>query len=389
MSAASLGRGAPARFGIEEEHLLLTPATLDIARHIPSGFVGDCTAALGDCFATEMFQCQVELVSPILQRLDEAADFLGGARHCLAEVAGAHGLGTLCVAAHPFADSLQARPMTVQRYRHLFIDHGLVAKQSLLCGLHVHVEVIGQDRIQLMNRVLPWLPLLLLLSASSPFWNGVSSRLQSYRRALCGQWPRMNIPPNFDDEADWQRYVEFLLQRRMMREPSHTWWFIRPSVRYPTLELRICDACPRVSDAVCVAGLFRALLVQAMHDGKTTPPHWQQALVAENLWQAQRHGCRGRFLVEEGDCLTAREWLERAWAHCGARAREGNEWAYRHACQIVEEGNAAERQLRLYRRHCAAGEQNVEALRQVTEALIMENREQGLPDWSRGERSCR
>ncbi len=379
MSVAAFEQHAPVRFGIEEEHLLLDPESLDIVRQPPSGFVEECRSVLGECFAEEMFQCQVELVSPILSRLDEATQFLGEARRRLDEVAARHAMRTLCVAAHPFADGLHARPMTAARYRKLFVDHGMVAKQSLLCGLHVHVEVIDQDRIQLMNRVLPWLPLLLLLSASSPFCNGLATRLQSYRRALCGQWPRMNIPPTFTDEADWQAYVQFLLQRRVMREPSHTWWFIRPSVRYTTLELRICDACPRVTDAICVAGLFRALLVQAMHENETPPPHWHRALLEDNLWQAQRYGCRGRFLVEEGACISARQWLDRAWTHCGVQARQGNEWAYQHACQIVEEGNAAERQLRLYRRHRAAGADTAAALRQVAEALLAENREQAMP----------
>ncbi|MBB1605071.1 MULTISPECIES: carboxylate-amine ligase [unclassified Pseudomonas] len=364
----------PARFGIEEEAFLVDGASLDLARQVPPEWVQACRRALGNCFAEEMFQCQAELVSPVFRQLGEAAAFLARGRAQLAELAQAHGLRSLVVGAHPFSRLADAAPSEPAHYRALFEDYVQPARNSLLCGLHVHVEVPpGLDRVALMNRVLPWAPLLLALSCSSPFWQGRHTGLASYRRALSGQWPRMDIPPWFDDEPAYQAYLKLLHTRGLMREPGHAWWFVRPSARYPTLELRISDACPRLADALCIAGLFRALLTQAMADADAEEPHRLRALLAENYWQAQRHGCRARFLLADGDCVDLARWLALAWGQCGTAARAGNEWAYAHACRLIREGGSAVRQVRSFRRHLARGGDVDEALREVVVELLEEN----------------
>ncbi|SDI24970.1 carboxylate-amine ligase [Pseudomonas delhiensis] len=372
----------PARFGIEEEAFLLDGASLDLARHVPPDWVPACRRALGDCFAEEMFQCQAELVSPVFRQLGEAVAFLARGRAQLADLARAHGLRSLVVGTHPFSRLADAAPSEQPHYRALFEDYVQPARNSLLCGLHVHVEVPpGQDRVALMNRVLPWAPLLLALSCSSPFWQGRHTGLASYRRALSGQWPRMGMPPWFADEPAYQAHLKLLHARGLMREPGHAWWFLRPSARYPTLELRISDACPRLADALCIAGLFRALLTQAMADADAGDPHLARALLAENYWQAQRHGCRARFLLADGRCVDLAQWLAQAWAQCAAPARAGNEWAYAHACRLARSGGSAQRQVRSLRRHLARGGDVAEALQELVAELLEENRQvpEGLP----------
>lgn len=367
-------RAALPRFGIEEEFFLLDPAGLDLAREVPLGFTHACRGVLGDEVAEEMFLCQYELVSPVLRHLDEAAVFLHDRRRRLREIAASHGLQTLCVAAHPFTRLHRQAPAFHPRYRHLFDEQGVVARQSLLSGLHVHAEVQGIDRVGVMNRVLPWMPLLLALSASSPFWGECDTGLDSYRQSLCGEWPRMGPPPRFADEAAWRRYVSVLLQNGLMDEPGHTWWYVRPSARYPTLELRITDACPRLDEALCIAGLFRLLVAQAREPLEREDPHWQQARQAENFWQARRHGCAGRFLVRDDRLVGAHEWLEQAQAAVEPWLDEEGERLFDRARRIIQAGNSAQRQRAAYAAALAQGRSEKAAWRAVVRHLLEENR---------------
>ncbi len=250
------------RFGIEEEFFLLDASDLDIVRSAPAGFVAACRDTLGEHFAEEMFECQVEVASPVFSTLAEAARFHGQARQRLAHLAMDFGLRSLCVGTHPFADWRRARSNPAAHFARLFEDQGRVARRSLVCGLHVHVEIPpSHDRMAVLQRVLPWLPLLLALSASSPFRGGRRSGLASYRRALCGEWPRMNIPPALPDEDAYRRHLALLRETGCIREDGQVWWMIRPSSHVPTLELRICDACPRLADALSLAGLAGEALI--------------------------------------------------------------------------------------------------------------------------------
>jgi len=363
------------RFGIEEECFLLDAGSLDLATDVPPGFSHACRGVLGEEVAEEIFQCQYELVSPVLRSLDEAARFLDDRRRRLGEIARSHGLETLCVAAHPFSHLHEGSPLFHPRYRRLFEEEGAVARQSLLSGLHVHVEVRGVDRVRVMNRVLPWMPLLLALSASSPFWGARDTGLASYRQSLCGEWPRMGPPPHFANENAWRRYVALLLQYGLMDEPGHAWWFLRPSARYPTLELRITDACPRIDDALCIAGLFRLLVAQARQAPDCQDPHWQRALLAENFWQARRHGCRGHFLVEKDRVVSARDWLASARNELDAWVVDASsERVLRQAERIIETGNSAERQRAVHDAGLKGGRSPASALRAVVEHLLEENR---------------
>ena len=365
------------RFGIEEEFFLLDASDLDIVRSAPAGFVAACRDTLGEHFAEEMFECQVEVASPVFSTLAEAARFHGQARQRLAHLAMDFGLRSLCVGTHPFADWRRARSNPAAHFARLFEDQGRVARRSLVCGLHVHVEIPpSHDRMAVLQRVLPWLPLLLALSASSPFRGGRRSGLASYRRALCGEWPRMNIPPALPDEDAYRRHLALLRETGCIREDGQVWWMIRPSSHVPTLELRICDACPRLADALSLAGLFRALVGEALGADPRALPVARDACLEENYWQALRYGCAGRYLVE-GRCVGAGDWLEMAWRQCRPQARQGNEWAYQHACGLLEETSAS-RQLRRYQTLRAAGQERHVALRRLVEELLEENLQPAL-----------
>ncbi|TEF86218.1 carboxylate--amine ligase [Pseudomonas aeruginosa] len=296
------------RFGIEEEFFLLDASDLDIVRSASAGFVAACRDTLGEHFAEEMFECQVEVASPVFSTLAEAARFHGQARQRLAHLAMDFGLRSLCVGTHPFADWRRARSNPAAHFARLFEDQGRVARRSLVCGLHVHVEIPpSHDRMAVLQRVLP---------------------------------------------------------------------MIRPSSHVPTLELRICDACPRLADALSLAGLFRALVGEALDAEPRALPVARDACLEENYWQALRYGCAGRYLVD-GRCVGAGDWLEMAWRQCRPQARQGNEWAYEHARGLLGETSAS-RQLQRYQTLRAAGQERHVALRRLVEELLEENLQPAL-----------
>lgn len=355
-----------ARFGVEEEFLLLE-AQSGLPVPAPIGLLNICRQQLGSAFTRELFACQVEISSPVFCSLDEAATYLQKARRSLYEIASRFNLTVYAAGSHPLALS-SGQPITpINHYRQLIKTHGHLAARSLLNGLHVHVGVDPhQDRMHLIHRILPWTPLLLALSASSPFWEGQPSGVASYRRAASGEWPRMGMPEDLPDQATYDDYVRRLLDAEMIETPHDIWWFIRPSSQYPTLELRIADGCPRLQDALCIAGLFRALVAWAQGSTDCLANRWLRADTAENYWQAQRLGCGGRFRVNES-VLDVQQWLELLIT---TTERYLDQDTVLRAKNIVRNGCSARRQLEVWQAALARGESHEQALRAVTKQVV-------------------
>ncbi|BCG25350.1 putative glutamate--cysteine ligase 2 [Pseudomonas tohonis] len=371
--------GPPSGFGIEEEYFVVDLETRELARGPLQHYVEACRQALGAQLATEMFTTQIEIATPVLHGLEEARGCLARARATLDELGRPHGLGILAVGTHPLGGWRQQQGSASPRYQELFEDYQLVARRSLLSGLHVHVGIAeGLDRIRVMNRVTPWLPLLLVLGASSPFWEGRPSGLLSYRQAACGEWPRMGIPEHFEDEAAYGAYRRLLLEAGLVRDEADVWWTLRPSARYPTLELRIADACPRLEDVLCIAGLFRAMVAFASSGEE---PAWvrdplTRLITRENHWQAMRHGRHGRFLDPLTRTSTGlREWLEQVLGLIGPEAQAaGDGAALERARWLAEAGSGAEFQLGFQARRCAEGRGEREALVDLVDELLQQTR---------------
>jgi carboxylate-amine ligase len=288
-----------------------------------------------------------------------------------------YGLGLLTAGSHPLADWRTQEATQQTHFLQLFEDYQHVARRSLLSGLHVHAEVPGHlDRIQVMNEVLPWMPLLLALSSSSPFWNGADSGFMSYRQTACDEWPRMGIPEYFENQGAYEAYVASQIRTGAIREASECWWGVRPAVRYPTLELRMTDACPRLDDALCIASLFR-LLVACAIDQPRPGSTWSQEsrwILQENRWRAKRFGIHGSFIVEGYDRpFSAEQWLFMAQQIFGDAAQAmGVEEVFSQARRILREGTSAERQRQLYEQVLrSTGEVDV-ALSRVVDHLLME-----------------
>ncbi|PMZ88296.1 MULTISPECIES: carboxylate-amine ligase [unclassified Pseudomonas] len=338
--------GRPCTFGIEEEYLLVA---LDSGRVLSSpstALIRLCREVLGPCFAEEMFRSQIELASPVFETLHQARAFFTEHRQRLSQALAAEGVGLYCAASHPSAQWLRQHPRATPHFRQLFDAYRLVARRSLLNGLHVHVGVPpGLDRMQVINRVLYWLPLLLSLSTSSPYWCGQDTGYMSYRRVVCGEWPHMGLPEPLPDWSAYERYRALLQRSGTLAEDGDFWWAIRPSMRFPTVELRICDGCPRLEDGLAIAGLFRHLVEQAIARHDSMPLSREMRWITqENYWRAMHHGRLGTFIgLVEQQPVSAEGWLAQLQGQCPADSADA-ERAFMQAWRILREGTSADRQ---------------------------------------------
>lgn len=362
-------------FGIEEEFFLVSPVTRNLMARVPKAFLKACRKRLGSVVSPELLQAQVEVSSPVLATHEEAAQLLGACRRGLGEVADALGYRLVAAGTHPCAQWSELAATDKPRYARLIEHFGIVGRRNVLCGLHVHVAVpAGVDRVQVMNRALRWLPLLLALSTSSPFWNRQRTGLLSYRQAAYDEWPRTGIPEPFRDEADYAGFARLLVAAGAIPDESYLWWAIRPAQRFPTLELRITDACTRLEDTLAIAALFRCLVRALVRDPRAEAvehPHARR-IIDENRWRAKRDGLEASFIDDrDGSVAPAPVWLDRLLALVGDDARAlAAERALGRIKTLIARGSSAHAQLDTYRRAREAGAHRDEALRAVVDWMI-------------------
>ena len=351
------------RFGIEEEYFLADAATRGTPGAGVEAFHAAARAAMPEV-ERELLRSQVEIASPPLTDFAEAREVLAGLRAGLAKVGREHGILVLAAGTHPLAQWTEQANTEKERYEGLVRDLRIVSRRNVVCGMHVHVEVPRPDaRIDLMNRLLPFMPLLLALSASSPFWQGRATGLAAYRLSVFGEMPRTGLPELFDGEADYARFVDVMTRAGAIENASFLWWVLRPSVKYPTLELRIADACTRLDDTIAIAALYRCLVRMVdrrpeLHRGLTGA---DRALAGENLWRAQRDGVRAQLIdAEAGEARPFAEHIDAVLAQVAEDAAAlGCEAALGGVLRILADGTSADRQRALFteaRREGAEGE---------------------------------
>lgn len=345
----------PWSFGIEEEFFLVDERTGQLAAAVPRQFMRTCRRRFGKFVHEEMQQAQVEIATPVLRNGSAAREALAELRSEVAAAAGDSGLRLLAAGTHPTATWSEQPASDEARYCQLIDDFQIVGRRNLVCGLHVHVAVPETvDRVSLMNRLMPWVPLFLALSASSPFWNGRNTGLMSYRQALYDEWPRSGIPDAFEDEAQYADFVQLLSSCGAAEDGSFLWWSIRPSSKFPTLELRIADACTRMEDSLALAAAFRCLVRAHLRQptlGAARSPITRR-LVDENRWRAKRYGTQASFIDEQERRLVGLpEMLARLSALVAPDAAALDCVAeLRHLNKVASLGSSADVQMALYRR---------------------------------------
>lgn len=339
------------RFGIEEEYFLADAETRGTPDRSVAAFHEEAVASLPE-IGRELLESQVEACTPPSTNFALARDVLAHHRETLARIGRNHGLLVFAAGTHPVAAWSRQVPSEGDRYTGILREVGLAGRRSLICGMHVHVEVPDPDaRVDLMTRLLPFQPLLLALSASSPFWQGAPTGLAAYRLSAFGELPRTGLPELFADTASYERYVRIMTRAGSIADASFLWWSLRPSIKFPTLELRIADSCTRLDDAIAIAALYRCLVRLAVRrpDLNAGLDGVSRALAQENLWRAQHAGIRAEMIDEvREEAVPFAQALERMLALIAEHAEAlGCEAEVQGARRILAEGTSSDRQIAL------------------------------------------
>ncbi|MDF2766897.1 MAG: carboxylate-amine ligase [Rhodospirillales bacterium] len=374
-----MARPAPPSFslGIEEEYLLVDRQTRDLVPDPPEAMLEECHKRLEGRVSPEFLRCQIEVGTRVCSGLAEARADLAHMRATVAEVAGDHGLAPIAAATHPFASWTAQKPTERERYLTLARDMQAPARRLIICGLHVHVGLEDpQLRIDLLGQVAYFLPHLLALSTSSPFWRGNDTGLKSYRVAVFNEMPRTGLPESFDSYAEYERHLSVLVNAGLIEDGTKLWWDCRPSARFPTLELRIPDICTRLDDGIAIAALYRCLL-RMLWRLRISNQRWRRyshMLINENRWRAQRYGLdEGLVDFGKGEVVPVADLLEEIIALTREDAEAlGCVAEVDRARDIVRRGTSAHRQLAIYGAAVEAGATREEALRRVVDWLMEE-----------------
>ena len=362
--------------GVEEEYLLVDSESLDLAA-APESLMRDCAAELGDKVSPEFLQCQIEIGTGICRTVAEAGADLARLRTVISEVAGRHGLAPLAVSCHPFADWHKQHFTDKPRYRALERDLGGVARRMLICGMHVHVGIDDDEtRIDLMAQFPYFLPHLLALSTSSPYWKGDDTGLNAYRLTVFDNMPRTGLPPRFSSWSEYERSVQVIIDSGLIEDSSKIWWDLRPSSRFPTLESRICDVSPRLDDALAIVALTQSIM-HMLWRLRLSNQRWRiydRFLVGENRWRAQRYGVsKGMIDFARGEVVVFADLLEEIIGMVREDAEALGCWEEVQATRrIVEHGTSADRQRTVHETAIAGGASTLEAHKEVVRSLIAE-----------------
>jgi len=346
----------PYSIGIEEEYFLVDAGTKTVAAERPQAFFAAAKAALGTQVRGELLQSQIEVTTEPHQDMATARTELRHLRSTVATIAAEHGLAILAAGTHPTAAWERALQSPAQRYDAVMQDLQMLGQRNMLCGLHVHVELPdGEDRVDVMCRMLPYLPLFVALATSSPFWRSRPTGLKGYRLAAYDELPRTGVPELFRKTEEFEAYIAALTRAGVIDDASYVWWALRPSLQHPTLELRAPDCCTFVDDSIAIAALYRSLVRRLCRNPLLNADITAvtRAIVIENKWRAQRYGVNGTFANADGSgAVTVAEQLEQVLADVLPDAEElGCSTQVARCRAIVGAGTSADAQIAVFEAH--------------------------------------
>ena len=362
--------------GIEEEYLLVDRDSLALAE-APQALMDACQTELQEQVSPEFLNCQIEIGTKVHANVGAARDDLRHLRACVSKHAAKHNLAPIAASCHPFSDWRDQTNTDKERYNTLKSDLAAVVRRMLICGMHVHVGIEEPDRrTDLMNQLSYFLPHLLALSVSSPFWQGQDTGLACYRLSVFDNLPRTGPPPRMESFSEFERSVQTLIDLGVIEDSSKIWWDLRPSSKFPTIESRICDVQPRLEHTLTLAALTQAL-TRMLWRLATRNQRWRiydSFLVAENRWRAQRYGTtRGLIDFGRGEIVPFADLLEEMISLVAEDA--GHFQSLREletAREMVETGGSTERQRKVYADAMEADGDTEHALQAVVRHLIDE-----------------
>ena len=357
--------------GVEEEFQIIDPETLELRSHVVQLISSAAARGVGDLVKQEMHQSIVETGTKICENVSELRLEMHRTRSELVMAAESTGLRVAAAGTHPFSSWIDQVISPGERYQHIVEEMGQLARSLLIFGMHIHVAMPDkQTTIDLMNMVRYFLPHLLALSTSSPFWMGRNTGLKSFRTTVFRRFPRTGIPDIFESWSEYENFVNLLIKLNCIDNGKKIWWDVRPHPTYGTLEFRMFDTATRVEEAVAIAALTQAIVVK-LHRLYTHNQSWRiyrRALIEENKWRAARYGIEGKLIDfgREAEVPVRELMLELMDLLDDVLDDLGSRSAVEYIHTILNEGTSAERQLRVY--------QQTGDLKEVVKHLVMETR---------------
>lgn len=338
--------------GIEEEFQIVDPNTRELKSHV-SEILDEGRLLLGEKVKPEMIQSMIEVGTGVCANIGEAREDITKLRCIISSLARKKGMEIVAASTHPFSKWSEQTIFEHDRYKLLVQELQMVARSLLIFGVHVHVAVHDLDRrIHIMNAARYFLPHVLAMTTSSPFWLGFNTGLKSYRSEVFKKFPRTDIPDHFESHQQFQSYVDLLVKMNCMQDATKIWWDIRPHPLFPTLEFRICDIPTRVDDTIAVAALFQAIVAKLylLIEKNLGFRLYHRRLIQENKWRAVRYGLDGKLLdlgkqkeVPVKDLIRELlEFVDDVLDDLGSRKE------VEHVHTILERGTSADEQLRVY-----------------------------------------
>lgn len=363
--------------GIEEEYMVVDRETRDLVTDLPDGLMPRLEEILGHQVTHEFMRSQIEVGTNVADTVQQARADLARLRGAIAEICGEYGVAPIAASTHPFASHGEQQHTDKARYNLLAQAMGGVVRRLLISGMHVHVCIENEDlRIDLMNQVLYFLPHLLALSTSSPFWQGDDTGLKSYRTSVFRALPRTGLPDEFHSWGDYERHIGTLTSAGVIEDATRLWWDLRPSARYPTLEMRSCDITTRLDDGVTLAALYLSLLAMLFRR-RLENQRWRtysRMLINENIWRAQRYGmAEGLIDFGRGEVVPYPQLLDEIIELVEDDATGlGCLDEVLHARTILERGTSTDSQRRVFADAKGDGAEDWEAFAAVVDWLIEE-----------------
>ncbi len=367
----------PFTVGIEEEYLLVNLQTRDLDTDPPAAMLKECTELGEGQVSPEFLRSQIEIGTPVCRDMHEARAHLTRLRKIVVDVGRKHGIAPIAASTHPFARAIQQKHTDKDRYVALAREMAATARRMVICGMHVHVGLEDDElRIDLMKQLSYFLPHLLALSCSSPFWEGENTGLKSFRLTVFSSLPRTGLPENFASYGEYQRHIGTLIRNNLIQDTSKIWWDLRPSWRYPTLETRIMDVCTNVDDSIALASL-NVCLLRMLYRLRRNNQIWRvyaDMLVNENRWRAMRYSFdEGLLDLAKGELVPFSDLLEEMLELVKEDAEAiGCVADIAHARTILKRGTSAHRQVKVFEEARARGASEREGLNAVVDWLIRE-----------------
>ena len=356
--------------GVEEEFQIVDPESGELRSHV-SELLASSALVLGDQIKRELHQSIVEVGTKICGDVAELKEEIFRTRHELVGAAERVGLAVAAAGTHPFADWKEQVLSPGVRYDSIVEELQQLARSLLIFGLHVHVAVPDrQAAIELMNQARYFLPHLLALSTSSPFWMGRDTGLKSYRTTVFRRFPRTGIPDHFDSWREYERYVELLIELHCIDNGKKIWWDLRPQPTFGTLEFRICDVPTAPCASIAIAALAQAIIVKLyrLREKNLGFRRYHRALIEENKWRAARWGIDGK-LIDFGKRqeVPMRQLAEELLEFIDDVVDDlGSRREVEYVRTILRDGTSAEKQVQIYRE---TGD-----LRAVVQSIVEETR---------------